>query len=116
MPDRYGALMGSEPAATAGTSNQIIEELTITIEPAKIDAYLARDAEVWTAFLALQSGFEGKEVWLPPDRPGTVVLIIRWASRDHWKAITEAQCAAVDAEMGDLLPDTLECREYEVAG
>ena len=93
----------------------VIEELTFTMDPTIVAAYLARDAEVWTAFLAEQPGFVGKEVWLPADRPGTVVLVIRWETRDHWKAITPEQCAAVDACMGELQAESLACREYVVA-
>ena len=93
----------------------VIEELTLTMPPSRVEAFLARDAEVWTAFLTEQSGFAGKEIWLPVDRPGTVVAIIRWDTMDQWRAITAEQVAAVDAEMGDLVPDSLECRDYEVA-
>jgi uncharacterized protein (TIGR03792 family) len=93
----------------------VIEELTLTMPPARVEAFLARDAEVWTTFLADQAGFAGKEVWLPPDRPGTVVAIIRWETMDQWKAITPEQVAAVDTEMGGLVPDSLESRDYVVA-
>ena len=92
----------------------IIEELTLTMQPERVDAYLERDARVWTPFLESCDGFLGKETWLPDDRPGTVVLIIRWASMEQWKRITPDQVDEVDREMGELVPETLECRAYSV--
>lgn len=92
----------------------VIEELTLTMAPDRVAAYLRRDAEVWTRFLESCDGFLGKETWIPNDRPGTVVLIIRWASMKHWKAITPEQVDAVDGEMGDLLPESLACCSYTV--
>lgn len=82
--------------------------------PERITAYLERDAEVWTPFLESCDGFLGKETWLPDDRPGTVVLIIRWASMDQWKRITPEHVDEVDREMGELLPESLECRSYTI--
>lgn len=90
----------------------IIEELTITLDPADVEAYLERDAAVWTPYLKTCDGFLGKETWLPDDQSGTVVFIIRWATMAQWKSITPEQVAAVDARMGDLQPTTLTCRSY----
>ena len=94
----------------------VIEELTITVEPSDRAAYLERDAEDWTPYLAERDGFLGKEIWLPDDEPGTIVLIIRWASMEQWKRISPAQVAAVDQQMGALQPLTLACRSYRVSG
>lgn len=92
----------------------VIEELTLTMPRDRIAAYLRRDAEVWTRFLESCDGFLGKETLIPNDRPGTVVLIIRWASMEHWKAITPEQVETVDRDMGGLLPESLACRSYAV--
>ena len=94
----------------------VIEELTLTMPASRVETFLVRDDEVWTPFLARQPGFCGKEVWLPSDRPGTVVFIIRWETLEQWKAITPAQVRTVDAAMGELAADSLECRNYVVAG
>ena len=96
-------------------TGSIIEELTIEIDPLVRSAYVARDADVWTPFLQSCDGFLGKEVWLPDDRPGVVVMVIRWATRAHWKAIGPDQVAAVDRGMGDLFTDSISCRSYQVA-
>ena len=92
----------------------VIEELTLTMAPERIAAYLDADARVWTPFLEGCDGYLGKETWLPADRPDTVVFIIRWASREQWKQITGAEVAGVDARMGEHQPDTLTCRDYTV--
>jgi len=92
----------------------VVEELTVTIDAELREAYLARDAEVWTPYLEACSGFIGKETWLPDDQPNTIVFIIRWASMKHWKSITADHVAAVDERMGDLVPNSLECRSYSV--
>lgn len=77
-----------------------VEELAVEVAPEDLSGYLARDAEVWTAFLAGRPGFVRKEVWLPVDRPGVVVIQIWWRTREDWKAITPEQVAEVDARMG----------------
>lgn len=117
LADRFSAFMvdglasrkENDPAEAT-----VIEELTLTMPADRIDDYLVRDAEVWTPYLASRDGFLGKETWLPADRPGTVVLIIRWASLDQWKAVSPEDVATVDTRMGHLVPDTLECRSYVV--
>lgn len=93
----------------------VIEELTATMDPELVDDYLAADARVWTPYLESCDGFLGKETWVSTDRPGVIVFVIRWATREQWKRITAEEVAAVDARMGVPLPDQLECREYRVA-
>ena len=91
----------------------IVEELTLHVEDGDVEAFLDADARVWTAFLSRQPGFVRKEVWLPDDRPGVVVIMVWWQNRELWKAITEEQVAAVDAEMGEWFREPV-VREYRV--
>ena len=58
----------------------IVEELTLQVDAPDIEGFLEADARVWTAFLAAQPGFVRKEVWVPGDRPNTVVILVWWAS------------------------------------
>jgi uncharacterized protein (TIGR03792 family) len=48
-----------------------------------------------------------KEVWINPNDPTEVVLIIRWQTREHWHAIPEADLQAIalkfDAAMEILI-------------
>jgi uncharacterized protein (TIGR03792 family) len=92
----------------------VIEELTITIDPVERDQFLDLDQAIWTPFLAAQSGFVRKEVWLPEGRPDTIVLVIHWTSMTAWKAITPDQVVAVDAKMGRFAEAPLVCRAYQV--
>ncbi len=82
-------------------SRVIVEELTLDVSAADLDGFLEADAHIWTAFLSAQPGFVRKEVWVPSDRPGAVVIMVWWESRELWKAITDAQVAAIDREMGE---------------
>jgi uncharacterized protein (TIGR03792 family) len=81
----------------------VIERLEVDVDPADRDGFLAKDRAVWTSFLAAQPGFRHKEVWVEPDHPGVLIMNIWWETKDHWKAITEAQCNEVDALMGQWL-------------
>lgn len=92
----------------------VVEELELAIPAERIADYVERDEAVWTAFLRTCPGFVRKEVWVPADRPGVVVVQIWWRSREQWKAITAEQVAEIDARMGDLYAEPV-CREYTVA-
>ena len=91
----------------------VVEFLTVEVAPEERAAWLERDAEVWTEFLAQQPGYLGKECWVASDDPHRVHLVIRWASGAAWHAVTDAQVAEVDARMGDLRREPL-CRAYDV--
>ena len=92
----------------------IIEVLKVTCPPELREAFIARDAEVWTPALAKQSGFISKEVWASLEDPSQVTLVIRWESWAHWKAFPAAWSKVLDAQMGDLLM-LVNCQSYEVA-
>ena len=91
----------------------IVEELVLQVEESDLDAFLDADARIWTAFLSRQPGFLRKEVWVPADRAGTVVIMVWWESRELWKSITDAQVAAVDREMGEWYREPV-VREHAV--
>ncbi|MEO0485927.1 MAG: TIGR03792 family protein [Pseudomonadota bacterium] len=97
----------------------IIEHLTVSIPAGTHTAFLAHDAAIWTATLAAQPGFAGKETWLQADDPTRVHLIIRWDTREQWKAIPQALLAQTDAAMaaafGRPVP-VLSCTDCEVIG
>lgn len=92
----------------------IVEELTLQVAAPDIEGFLEVDARVWTAFLAAQPGFVRKEVWVPADRPNTVVILVWWASREHWKAISDETVASVDRAMGEWFREP-SVREFVVA-
>jgi uncharacterized protein (TIGR03792 family) len=95
----------------------VIEWLQVTVPVADQARYLAADAKIWTAALAAQPGFLGKEVWVRADDPTAVNLIIRWNSRAAWKAVPGAVLAAVEAAfvaaMGQAYP-VVACVDLDV--
>ncbi len=95
----------------------IIEQLTFRVPAALRPRYLALDAEIWTATLAAQPGFLGKEVWVEADDPDSLHLIIRWQSRAQWKAVPTDLLADTDrrfaAALGQQVP-VLRCLDQEV--
>ncbi|MES1023136.1 TIGR03792 family protein [Gloeocapsa sp. BRSZ] len=67
----------------------VIELLKCKVDPDLREQYLQLDAEVWTKALAECPGFLGKEVWLNPHEASEVILVIRWATKEQWKAIPD---------------------------
>ncbi len=95
----------------------VIEWLQFRVPVADQLRYLAQDAAIWTAALAQNAGYLGKEVWVRADDPECVNLVIRWESRATWKAVPAGLLAETDAAfraaMGAEYP-VLECVDYEV--
>ncbi|MCX7289427.1 MAG: TIGR03792 family protein [Rhodobacterales bacterium] len=95
----------------------VIEHLTLHVPLALQLQFLQNDARVWTATLAAQPGFLGKEVWADADNREMLHLIIRWQSRAEWLAVPSALLADTDARMtaamGRPCP-VLSCADHDV--
>lgn len=95
----------------------LIEWLKVRVSPELREKYIRTDEEIWTAFLATCPGFLGKEVWINPDRPSEIIMVIRWASREEWKSIPQDRLEEVerkfDQTFGDAVP-IIESGEYQV--
>ncbi|MBD1831105.1 MULTISPECIES: TIGR03792 family protein [Cyanophyceae] len=95
----------------------VIEWLKIEVPPEIREKYIQKDAEIWTAFLATCPGFLGKEVWLNPNDPTGLTLVIRWETRENWKSISSERLQQVeeqfDQAMGDSYP-IIDSAEYQV--
>ncbi|MGG6294740.1 TIGR03792 family protein [Leptolyngbya sp. AN02str] len=74
-----------------------IECLRVRVDPELREAYIRKDAEIWTETLAQYPGFLGKEVWISPDDLSEVVLTVRWASFEEWQAIPDDVLQATEA-------------------
>lgn len=96
----------------------VIEFLKIEVSPEDREQYLQIDEKIWTKALAKFPGFMGKEVWLNPNKPLEVVLIIRWASREEWKSISYQLLAEIEAQFAlatsSIYHQIVESGEYEV--
>ncbi|MEA5513652.1 TIGR03792 family protein [Nodularia sp. UHCC 0506] len=95
----------------------VIELLKFRVAPEVRENYIQKDAEIWTTGLAKYPGFLGKEVWIDPNDPTELILIIRWATREQWKAIPLADLQIIEEQftqaMGKSYP-IVESAEYQV--
>ncbi|MEY3463570.1 MAG: hypothetical protein RLZZ468_1348 [Cyanobacteriota bacterium] len=88
------------PSANAMTAPQpdphggVIELLRLQVPTAARQAWLEAERGSWEPWLERQPGFLGRELlWDPQRQEGT--LVIRWASREQWKAIPATEVERV---------------------
>lgn len=96
----------------------VIEWQRVKLRPGLRECFLEKDAEIWTAGLAREAGFLGKEVWLGGEET-EVILVIRWESREHWEGIPKERLDAIEERFRRELAsghEIVETRAYEVAG
>lgn len=95
----------------------VIEWLTFAVDPDSRETFIRLDNEIWTAALSQYPGFISKEVWISPDLLDQVVLVIRWQTREQWKAISPADLEAIERqfdEAADFSHRMIDSREYQV--
>ncbi|HEY9736639.1 MAG TPA: TIGR03792 family protein [Trichocoleus sp.] len=88
----------------------VIEWLKFRMAPENREKYIEIDNQIWTAALRRYPGFISKEVWLDPNDLEAVIYVIRWSTREQWKAIPEDELDQVTAEFDAALGF-----EYEMA-
>lgn len=94
-----------------------VEWKRMRVRPELRRRFLEADEAVWTAGLAREPGFLGKEVWLDEDEPGELVLVIRWASDEDWKGIPAGRLEALERRFRERMPEgheTVETRAFRV--
>lgn len=74
----------------------VIEWLKIKVASELREKFIAKDAQIWTAMLSGYPGFLSKEVWINPETPTEVVLIIRWQTLEQWKSIPADKLVETD--------------------
>lgn len=96
----------------------VIEWLGFRVEPELREKFIAEDEKIWTPVLAASPGFLGKETWIAPGISDRVYFVIRWQTREQWKAVpmellveTEAQFMSA---MGKDNYQMVESREYQI--
>ena len=83
-----------------------IEHLRISVPAQGRDAWLEAERGSWEPWLAQQSGFLGRDLlWDPETEEGT--LLIRWSSRQAWKAIPSEQVAEVQNRFEQLAREAM---------
>ena len=72
----------------------VVEHLRIQVPDQARDAWMEAEQGSWEPWLAEQEGFLGRDLlWDPTREEGT--LLIRWSSREAWKAIPQEEVEAV---------------------
>ena len=65
------------------------------------EAWLKAEQGSWEPWLAKQSGYLGRDIfWDAEQEEG--ILLIRWASREQWKSIPQAEVDVVQARFEQL--------------
>jgi len=79
----------------------VVEHLRIKVPAEARQAWLEAERGSWEPWLAEQEGYLGRDLlWDPAREEGT--LLIRWASREQWKAIPLAEVEAVQERFEQL--------------
>ena len=79
----------------------VIEHLRISVPEQGREAWLEAERGSWEPWLAQQTGFLGRDLlWDPETEEGT--LLIRWSSRQAWKAIPSEEVGEVQARFEQL--------------
>ena len=95
----------------------VIEWLKVKVPPELREQYIQKDDEIWTSLLSSYPGFAGKEVWINPQDPMEIVMVIHWENRESWKSIPAEKLQETDrqftAAMGQSFPFA-EAGEYQV--
>ena len=81
-------------AAPAMAEQGVIEQLRLAVPASHRELWLQAEASSWQPWLEQQSGFEGRELFWDPQREEGL-LLIRWSSREQWKAIPAAEVERV---------------------
>jgi uncharacterized protein (TIGR03792 family) len=79
----------------------VVEHIKLKVPEEARQAWLEAERQSWEPWLARQSGFLSRELlWDSSTEEGT--LLIRWASREQWKAIPHAEIEAVQQRFEQL--------------
>lgn len=95
----------------------VIEFLKFKVDPDLREAYIQKDAEIWTTALAQYSGFLGKEVWINPHDSTEVIFVIHWQTKEHWQAIPAEDLQAIEQRFQQAVGNCyefVESGEYQV--
>jgi len=88
----------------------VVEHLRIKVPADGRQAWLEAEQGSWEPWLAQQDGFVGRDLlWDAEREEGT--LLIRWASREQWKAIPEQEVERVQARFEELAREATGLRQ-----
>jgi uncharacterized protein (TIGR03792 family) len=100
-PASAAAADGEVETGVARPGRQVIELLRLQVPAASRQAWLEAERHSWQPWLERQPGFLDRELlWDAQHEEGT--LVIRWASREQWKAIPAAEVHEVQRQFEQL--------------
>ena len=83
-------------AGPAMADGGVIEQLRLRVPGPHRELWLQAEASSWQPWLEQQQGFLGRDLFWDPEREEGL-LLIRWNSREQWKAIPQAEVLRVQA-------------------
>lgn len=96
----------------------VIEWLKFKVSPQSRDRFIQLDHQIWTTTLAKFPGFLGKEVWISPDAPEEIILIMRWENREQWKTVPQNILDETEENFAQQMKghcyEMIESKEYQV--
>ena len=81
-------------AGPAMADGGVIEQLRLRVPEPHRELWLQAEASSWQPWLEQQQGFVGRDLFWDPQREEGL-LLIRWTSREQWKAIPQAEVLRV---------------------
>ena len=91
-------------AARSASEAAVVEHLRIKVPADALSVWHRAEEGSWEPWLTKQDGFLGRDLlWDPKTEEGT--LLIRWASREQWKAIPAAEVAQVQEQFERIARD-----------
>lgn len=82
----------------------VIEWLKFKVEPELREKFIQMDESIWTPAVTGHYGFLGKEVWINPDDPAEVVLVIHWESVEKWHTFPAERVQEIEAQFNQSFP------------
>ena len=96
----------------------VIEWLKFEVFPQSRDLFIQFDNEIWTPVLAQFPGFLSKEIWISPDNAEEIIIIVRWETREQWKAIPLDILERTEQKFAQKMQNhsykMIEAKEYQI--
>ena len=89
-------------AGQALASEAVIEQLRLKVPESQVQIWLEAEQQTWQPWLEQQKGFLGRDIaWDPAHEEGQ--LLIHWATRDQWKAISFDEVDVVQRQFDSVV-------------
>ncbi len=98
LPSPAGPVPGTPGAAAPAP---VVEQLRLRVPAGAVEAWLEAERGSWGPWLARQAGFLDRQLLWDAERQ-EATLLIRWASRAQWQAISAEEVARVQARFEAL--------------